>query len=274
MPLLTCCLILRLCFQGGILVASVRLPGSATVPGLWPAVWTMGNLGRAGYGASLEGLWPYAYETCDVGTLANQTDPTVPDPDTDLLGDCVFNQKHFTKSLSFLPGQRLSACTCPGEDHPGPQLSDGTFKGRSAPEIDLFEAQVSGTKGMTVSQSAQLAPFNAYYKLLAPPQLFTDQTIMNTYTGEVTQQAASAVTPTDQQAVQDLADGSTGVFSEYGIEYLPGDDGYIEWINNGNPTWRLGPDTLAADPVSKIARRPVTSEPMYIIMNVGISRSE
>lgn len=37
----------------------------------WP------SQGRAGYGGSLEGNWPYAYEACDVGTLANQTDGTV-----------------------------------------------------------------------------------------------------------------------------------------------------------------------------------------------------
>jgi beta-glucan synthesis-associated protein KRE6 len=44
--------------------------------------------------------------------------------------------------LSFLPGQRLSRCTCPGESHPGPVHSDGTYVGRAAPEIDIFEAQV------------------------------------------------------------------------------------------------------------------------------------
>jgi beta-glucanase (GH16 family) len=33
----------------------------------------MGNLGRAGYGASVDGMWPYSYDTCDVGTLPNQT---------------------------------------------------------------------------------------------------------------------------------------------------------------------------------------------------------
>jgi beta-glucanase (GH16 family) len=32
------------------------LPGANNVVGLWPAVWTMGNLGRAGYGASLDGM--------------------------------------------------------------------------------------------------------------------------------------------------------------------------------------------------------------------------
>ena len=48
----------------------------------------------------------------------------------------------FNYAFSYLPGQRLSRCTCPGESHPGPMHPDGTFVGRSAPEIDLFEAQV------------------------------------------------------------------------------------------------------------------------------------
>jgi beta-glucan synthesis-associated protein KRE6 len=46
----------KFCFTGGIIETSVSLPGSNNVVGLWPAVWTMGNLGRAGYGASLEGM--------------------------------------------------------------------------------------------------------------------------------------------------------------------------------------------------------------------------
>ena len=33
----------------------------------------MGNLGRVGYGASLDGMWPYTYDACDVGTVLNQT---------------------------------------------------------------------------------------------------------------------------------------------------------------------------------------------------------
>lgn len=36
------------CFTGGFIEASVQLPGRFDVPGLWPAIWTMGNLGRAG----------------------------------------------------------------------------------------------------------------------------------------------------------------------------------------------------------------------------------
>ena len=45
----------KFCYTGGMVEASVVLPGANNVVGMWPAIWQMGNLGRAGYGASLEG---------------------------------------------------------------------------------------------------------------------------------------------------------------------------------------------------------------------------
>jgi beta-glucan synthesis-associated protein KRE6 len=136
----------KFCFTGGLVVASVVLPGRSTVEGLWPAIWAMGNLGRAGYGASLDGMWPYTYEACDVGALPNQTYRGGP-PAALTSGDPAVGGE-----LSYLIGQKLSACTCHGEAHPGPILSDGSFLGRAAPEIDMFEAQVSSGIGY-VSQS-------------------------------------------------------------------------------------------------------------------------
>ena len=143
----------KFCFTGGRIEVSVQLPGANNAVGMWPAVWTMGNLGRAGYGASLEGMvcsptcmsrctvnifkWPYTYDTCDVGTAPNQTRNGLPYAAT-VNGDPSFND-----ALSWLPGQRLSRCTCDGESHPGPKHADGTYVGRSAPEIDVFEAQVA-----------------------------------------------------------------------------------------------------------------------------------
>ena len=93
--------------------------------------------GRAGYGATLDGLWPYTYDACDVGTVANQTRNGLPHLAT-VDGDATNNG-----ALSFLPGQRLSRCTCAGESHPGPMHADGTFVGRSSPEIDVFEVRNS-----------------------------------------------------------------------------------------------------------------------------------
>lgn len=47
----------RMCFTGGILEASISLPGSPDISGLWPGFWTMGNLARPSYGATTEGMW-------------------------------------------------------------------------------------------------------------------------------------------------------------------------------------------------------------------------
>jgi len=151
--------------------------------------------GRAGYGATVDGLvklpfscpflpllkqpqWPYSYDSCDVGTLPGQVYPGTQTPlaaveNGDTEHDGVLVRGHFLKICmsekadnrpcffmqSLLPGQRLSACTCPDESHPGPVHQDGSFVGRSAPEIDLFEALIFGKRGQ-VSQSAQWAPFN------------------------------------------------------------------------------------------------------------------
>ncbi|TFY50220.1 hypothetical protein EVJ58_g11138, partial [Rhodofomes roseus] len=92
----------KFCFTGGYFEANVSLPGLNNVAGLWPAIWTMGNLGRAGYGASLDGLWPYSYDSCDVGTVANQTVDGKPIAATE-NGDASYGGV-----LSYLPGQRLS----------------------------------------------------------------------------------------------------------------------------------------------------------------------
>ena len=88
--------------------------------------------------------------------------------------------------FSYLPGQRLSSCTCPGETHPGPKLSNGSFVGRSAPEIDVFEATTQGNLG-AVSQSGQWAPFNAGWEWFntTDNMIVTDPTIttQNSYIG-------------------------------------------------------------------------------------------
>lgn len=55
----------KFCFTGGIFEVSVRFPGRPDVGGLWPAVWLLGNLGRATYEASTNLMWPWSYGKCD-----------------------------------------------------------------------------------------------------------------------------------------------------------------------------------------------------------------
>lgn len=256
----------KFCFTGGLVEAAITLPGTNDILGLWPAVWAMGNLGRAGFGASLDGMWPYTYDACDVGTLANQTQNGRPIAATE-NGDPSHDG-----ALSYLPGQRLSRCTCPGETHPGPVHSDGTYVGRAAPEIDIFEATVSNGVGF-VSQSGQWAPFNEEYIW----NNSTDNFIIynkkvssyNTYLGGAYQQATSVISETNQDCYYD---GPDPCFAIYGFEYVPGfDNAYITWINDGKAAWTIMADGMRADTGVEISARPVPQEPMYLLANLGMS---
>lgn len=162
-----------------------------------------------------------------MGTVANQTRKGLP------VAATINGDRAADGALSYLPGQRLSRCTCPGESHPGPMHSDNTFVGRAAPEIDIFEAQITG-EPLTgqVSQSCQWAPFNEQYvwfntsdNLIIPdPQI----SVLNSYRGGAFQQATSVVSNTDQTAYE----GNGGTFSVYGFQYVPGFDGAVSGNRN------------------------------------------
>ncbi|KAJ1925485.1 hypothetical protein IWQ60_004534 [Tieghemiomyces parasiticus] len=228
----------KFCFQGGLIEVNVSMPFKAGVSGLWPAAWTLGNLGRAGYGATTDGLWPYTYDACDVGVLINQTN----------------------SALSYLPGQRLNKCVCTG-DHPSPG------KGRGAPEIDIFEASAgSNPNGATVSQSLQVAPFDHRYAINSDHvTTYSNDTTINIYVGGPYQQALSGVTPVDPAWF-----GGTG-FQTYGFQYNTGKEGDITWFVGGKPTWGMGHGVVGPNSISGVDQRVVPEEPMYIIFNLGMA---
>jgi beta-glucanase (GH16 family) len=249
----------KFCFTGGAILTSVILPGANNVLGLWPAIWTMGNLGRAGFGASLEGMWPYTYDSCDVGTLPNQTFNGQPVLAT------IDGDRGAGGALSYLPGQKLSRCTCPGEDHPGPiHREDGTYVGRAAPEIDIFEAQVDGRRLIgEVSMSGQWAPFNYRYQWFnTSDNLIIDNpgiAKQNSYQGGAFQQATSVTVETNPTGYE--LNGM--VFEVYGFEYKPGfDNAYISWISGGVKAWTLMAPGMGADSRVQIGARPVPQEPL------------
>jgi len=237
----------------------------------------MGNLGRPGYGATTDGLWRYSYNTCDVGTLPNQTFPDHSGPLAALHTDA--GRAQYNHELSWLPGQRLSSCTCPGEDHPNP----GPFpkRGRGAPEIDVFEGErnKTGAPGGIVSQSAQFAPFTADYLFdNSTSDKYTifnpSTTVPNSYRGSAVQQSVSALT----DVPDNMFEGSGQVFTKFGLEYWADPDapenGFITWMVNGNPSHRVAADAMGPDPDGTgVGRRLIPEEPMSLILNLGISES-
>ena len=254
----------KMCFTGGMLEASISLPGRGDTIGFWPGFWSMGNLGRPGYAATTDGMWPYSYhDQCDAGITANQSS---------------------TDGLSYLPGMRLPSCTCNGEDHPTPG------KSRSAPEIDVIEASNSPLGSSTgavnyigqVSQSCQLAPFDVWYypnsgKLcdIQPNvskadgsldfiEVYDDKiTMLNAYTGGPFQQALSGLTNLNNQ----WYDGKE--YASYSFYYQPGSKGSITWTVADEPVWKL--DARAIGPNGNIGQRVIPQEPMSVVMNFGMS---
>lgn len=165
---------------------------------------------------------------------------------------------------------------------------DGTYVGRSAPEIDVFEATVSYADPAQgeVSQSGQWAPFNAEYvwfntsaNLIIPDSNLTQ---LNSYTGGVFQQSTSGLTTTNQECYETTG----GCFSVYGFEYKPGFDNawvllnsrywvpywyyfydrYIGWITDDKLAWQINSAGVAADSAVEIAARPIPQEPMVLFI--------
>ena len=263
----------KFCFQGGYIEFSVKLPGSPSTSGYWPAVWLMGNLGRPGYLASTEGTWPYSYNSCDTGILPNQTwiNGTGPDLAIHSSGTYAYNGE-----LSYLPGMRYSSCTCPGEDHPGPNNNVG----RSAPEIDIFEVQVqykNGAKHSYASQSLQVAPFDDAYawgNSSADATIYDDTiTEFNTYTGGQIQEAVSSVTQVPDRGFN-LTQND---YVKYGVEFTPDfnydGSGSMTWYVDGKPSWSVNPKAFPPRKNLDIGQRIIPVEPMAIVMNLAISSS-
>jgi len=124
-----------------------------------------------------------------------------------------------------------------------------------------------------VSQSAQFAPFDLYYQYNNASDLVINYnpsiTSQNSFLGSTYQEAASLLTTTDQNCYQ----YGTGCYSTYGFEYTGGNDGWVTWVSNGVPSWTLLSGALGPDQAAGIGQRIIAEEPMYLIMNLGLSRN-
>lgn len=251
----------KMCFSKNALVeVSIKLPGFSQENGLWPAVWSLGNLARPGYQATTDGVWPYTYDECDYGITPNQSSPD---------------------GISFLPGQRLSKCTCYGEDHP----NLGT--GRGAPEIDLIEGfHNPHYKTFLGMQTLQVAPFDPWYRPDYDYMEIFDSNItsMKSSTGTPTQQAIAAGTILNETWFHSLRSesnhsrviGEPTNFQAFGYEYnsekTMENDSYVQFFNGNQKTLGLRGDALHPNN-NNIGWRQVTKEPMALVFNLGLSES-
>ncbi|WFD30045.1 hypothetical protein MSPP1_001058 [Malassezia sp. CBS 17886] len=258
----------KFCFQGGYIEAAAVLPGGPATQGYWPGFWTLGNLARPGYLASTEGMWPYVYSESDVGVLPNQTFLDGSGPEAAL---------HVTDNgkgrLSSLPGMRFPKGTCKGQGHPGPSTSVA----RSAPEIDVFEVQVQGSgskKGSYASQSFQIAPFDHNYMWGQNDSSFKiydkDVTKQNTWRGGPLQEAVSSVTRVPESAFMETENKPCVFGLEYDPDWNGDGSGHITFFVDGKPSWTVYGSAFGPDTKADIGQRVISTEPMSIIMNLGV----
>ncbi|GAA6001293.1 hypothetical protein JCM10207_006594, partial [Rhodosporidiobolus poonsookiae] len=238
----------KFCFSGGLIEVNVSFPGTSTAQGYW-------------FGHSFHGVWPYSYTECDVGTLPNQTYPNGTGPDAARHS----GSRDYGGQLSYLPGQRFSACTCEGEDHPGPNVGVG----RGGPEIDVLEQQVDWRGTGSTSQSMQFAPIDAGYgwKNSSPETTIynTTRTFQNVFMGAVNQESSSVISLTDTTSYEGRG------YSTFSFEYEPGPNGAVHWAINNTPTWSITAAAIGPNAETEIGQRLISVEPMSININLAIS---
>ncbi|KAG8940159.1 hypothetical protein FRC04_005603 [Tulasnella sp. 424] len=98
----------------------------------------------------------------------------------------------------------------------------------------------------------------------------TSLTSQNAFSGNTYQEAASVVTTTDKNCYQN---GGTGCYSVYGFEYKGGDNGYISWVSNDQLAWTMNSNAIQGNTASMIGQRVISQEPMYMILNLGLSKN-
>jgi hypothetical protein len=140
-----------------------------------------------------------------------------------------------------------------------------------------------------------VAPFNGYYKIDNTSIDVFDETVsgMNSYWGGQYQQAASVLT----DVKDDYYTGNSDSYGVFGFEMFSdegkrtldlagslarhlmriliwihlntGDDNYITWVANGEPSWTLHASAIGPDAGADIGQRLISEEPMYLIVNFG-----
>ncbi|GIM02208.1 hypothetical protein Vretimale_7129 [Volvox reticuliferus] len=242
----------KFCFTGGYLEARIKLPGDDQHGGFWPAVFTLGNLGRAGYLRSTGGVWPFSYDICD---------------------DNALHKQNWTDHY----GQRINRCN--------------STRGRGAPEIDLLEVGVWESSKPELSTSLQIAPVlpkglhwlnnagGVYYPTYADPTLYSGPNGwagVNSY-----MQNATMLRPRPGSALADAMSATHKLnashFSDYyvyGLDWAP--NKYIRWYLNDRLIYELNALALKGgtnDANQTVGDRLIPVEPQYININLAMSNS-
>lgn len=240
----------KFCYTGGFVEVRAILPGKWGVPGTWPAIWIMGNIGRAAFLGSQDGTWPWSFDYCAPWVEKGE-------------------KKH----------QKINACGNLTDKNDPDSYADryglGAFKGRGATEIDVMEAQIRARdQPAMISTSLQISPSlypnmrPASETLPAPGQwyqglLFGNYTRINSdYYGESGLDSLSALTQLDTNAFDN--------YHLYQLDWSPGPEGHIRWWLDNNFLFEI-PGSALNVWSDGIPPRQIPVEPSYLILSTAVS---
>eukprot|EP01036_Dinobryon_divergens_P025520 gene25520-34076_t len=252
----------KFCFTGGIIEVDVQFPGRHDVGGLWPAVWMLGNLGRATYEASTNLLWPWSYDKCD---------------------------------RDLQRAQEISGCDITTH------YSLNPLQGRGATEIDMIEVMPGPPGKLPVCKNALQRPYSSMTLQLAPgipaskrrppsgtlPEwgfkwykniTYGENTSINpffygTYLGATKPSEPIARSKSESyqcdalSSMVQLTETNFKKMHTFRLEWQPGKDGYIHWYMDGK--FRFGIEQAGLNEFGTHIPR----EPSYLILNTAISTS-
>lgn len=240
----------KFCFTGGFVEVRAILPGKWGIPGTWPAIWLMGNLGRATYLGSQAGTWPWSFDACS-WWVEN--------------GEKIH--------------QKINACGNKTDKHVKNSYPENyglnPFQGRGSTEIDIMEAQIKlRDTPAFISTSLQIRPAlfpnrrPASETLPGPGQWYEDlkfgnfTRINSDYYGEMGLDSISAVTQ--------LESNSFNSFHLYQLDWMPGPHGYLRWWLDNVFVFEI-PGEALNQWVDGIPPRQIPVEPSYIILSTAVS---
>lgn len=240
----------KFCFTGGFVEIKAVLPGKWGIPGTWPAMWIMGNIGRATYLGSQDGTWPWSFDQCAPWIEAMET-----------------------------KSQKISACgnlTEKGNPHSRPEdYGLNKNQGRGATEIDILEVQIKARdEPAFLSTSLQISPGldpslrpasttlpgkGQWYQHLKYGQYTS---INSDYYGENGLDSLSAVTRLNTDVFE--------AYHIYRIDWMPGPSGYLRWWIDGLFLYEIPGESLYVWS-NGVPPRQIPVEPSYLILSTAVS---
>jgi len=280
----------KFCFTGGIIEVDVIFPGDAYIGGLWPAIWLLGNLGRATYEGSTNNIWPWSYNTCNRKLQGAQTISACNEQNH--FGLNSFEGRGATEidliEIMTGPADAELAATAPYVKYP---YADFTLQ--VAPGITENRPQ-SGSQPVlkdtvTASGFTEFLAEQWYQGLELEGNTTINPYFYGTYLGETKPQ--EPVHRTKKQVFQADAIGAMHQITKshfqtmhtFRLEWQPGPGGRLDWFTKDykvNSTYHKTGDGKGQDWVKaftikdeslNITGAQIPIEPSYLIFNTGIS---